>query len=1314
MRHHSFIIAALALACFVGKVQADTTKLLAADGWTKVTTLPTASDIASNYYVFVDNTRDLMLGIGKGVNQNAKWYSLGVYYRTSVDPTAKDFIPLTWTLEAQGTGFAMRNLDQPVSPFQTEWNAAWKFDTNDVYATANDWCKVTLTYLPDGYWTIQNGYYPSSGYLGPWTDSNFTNGAECAANKSGDNIGKFQIYAISRTQFKQNLLDNASESNPVDLTPFYVTNATFDANNRTGWTEEGSGGNNNTAIGCEIWHRSSFKIYQDLTLPNGKYRVSLQIAGTTGVGQVYGTSGSTTKTITNTAAAGDNFRNTVLSMIQDRTFGQVTTDDIEVANGSLQMGMKCETTDQWLVFDNFKLYCTGVDLSAYVTQLADLVNECNDFIDSGVVPEASETAIASAITTYNNTYETAKEYSNAIVALTAALNTYRNDAELQAAYAAYYAFKSHVDGLMNGVDEGDTKTTLTSAINTATNNVEAATTVADINTQKANLRAAAMTFISTTDGQFDITFLASQAYSDWKKKDGSAAGIVADQFLTNRPSTIPSFAESYETTCATTGTVLYQTIADLPAGYYQVGMYAAAMYTSGRGFDTEATEGDANRTYAFAGNLNDAGSILRTGTPISFNTVRNFDDLTTLDVNVHLSSDGSLTFGVQKDANGSNWHFAQIMSIIYSNTPDLTNLKATRDVLVAEAQGLLNSSSDYLTSTQQTALQSAITAGDSADDFDALNTVTLTTLPDAINTAKQQVTIVKANRGLMLAALERFETDYNLADGTDYRRATMSAGAWTDLLTKVNAVSTALDNVELSSNYATVKNELIAQMDATDASLRLFKNYKAMVDGTTALSIAGDYGANSNMDSDATEQTAITALNTAFTTYATAQDADFNVSDFLGENLDFSATAGSTLNSDNSNTIQAVTGWEVAYTDADTWAVLQTNQNDNAGALYIRKNWGSAATKLTVSKHKMLPVGKYRLSLSWNSTLDNMTNLSAYVLDDASTAIGETTTEAQTLTYDFEVTGSATPFDIAIGFQKTGTGNTPAQIIVDNITLTCLRPAEDLLTRDYDPAALWFDATDSKYASATDVTVTPTAPNQIIKAATASQFSGLTQNVIVDGTCANLVITDGYPLEVQEAFTATDASYSRTMSNDWGTLILPFAIASDEDVQLYRLKASDAESMTFELVDEAAANCPVAFKKLSGNGSITITGSEVNVAATSANQADNTTADDWSAEGSYSVQTITSYSGVYYIAANKFWAADDNISLNPFRAIYRYAGSNSVKQFSITVDTPTGIDSIKTGHDTNAPFYNLAGQRVQGTKLSAGVYIRNGKKIILH
>ena len=358
----------------------------------------------------------------------------------------------------------------------------------------------------------------------------------------------------------------------------------------------------------------------------------------------------------------------------------------------------------------------------------------------------------------------------------------------------------------------------------------------------------------------------------------------------------------------------------------------------------------------------------------------------------------------------------------------------------------------------------------------------------------------------------------------------------------------------------------------------------------------------------------------------------------------------------------------------------------------------------------MLPVGKYRLSFSWNSNLENMNNLSQYKLGETTLEIGEDTNE--TLTYDFEVTDAATPFDLTFGFQKTGTGNTPAQLVVDDVTLTCLRSAEDLIARDYNPAALWFDATDSKYASAKNVEVTPTAPNQIIKAAAADQFTGLTKNVIVEGVCGNLVITDGNPLEVQDAFTATSATYTRTMTNDWGTLVLPFALTSDENVQFYSLQASDDTNMTFKKESSVEANTPVAFKKLTEEGSITISGSDVDVVATNSAQNDITTATNWTAEGSYTTQEFANYTGFYYIASNKFWEADGTMTVNPFRAIFRYSGASSVKTFNIRVhDTTTAINGL-TNKSVSGHWYDLNGRKVNSPR-QKGVYLRDGKKMIV-
>ena len=1292
MNMKRYIIAVLALTVFGGfAAKADTDKLTTADGWTKITTLPSATDIANNYYVFVDNSNDLMLGVAKGGHQDTKWYSLGVYYQTSVEPTSADINGKTWTLETQSDGFAMRNLEYPALVFQTESEGPWKWDTNDV-TTPNGWAKINLAYA-NGYWTIENGHDVGN-YIGPWTGGNFTNGAECAGNKTAaDQIGKFQIYAISRAQFKQNLLDNASGSNPVDLTPWYVTNATFDAGNRTGWTEEGSGGNNNTSYGggCEIWNRSNFKIYQNLTLPNGKYKVSLQIAGTTGAGQVYGISGSTTKTVTSSAAAGSNYQNTVLSMIQDRTFGKVTTDEIEVSNGALQMGMKCETTNQWLVFDNFKLYCTGVDLAAYEAQLSELVEDCNDFINSAVVPEACENAISSAITTYNKSYSTAKEYSSAIIALTAVLDTYRNDTELQTAYANYKSMRTKVQELGNSsiyhyTDGNGAKTTFEKVISAANTAVEAALSASTINTQTADIRAAALTFISNVtaeDGNpFNLTFLASTAATNWQTATGLNAAATAPSWSVPKPDeNMADFVESYTEASggeSITGNILYQTLSDMPAGYYTVALYAAASYTPNRGSLVEkCTDGQPNITFGFA---NESSVSL----PVAHRTSLTAEDQVPVNVSVQLPSTGSLTFGIKKTAAGSNWHVAQIYSITYSKDPDLTVLKADRDALVSEAEGLLASSdAAMLTESQKNTLQNAINVGKNAETFDDLNNVTLTILPNAIQTARLQIQQVKDNRVLMITALERFEKDYNLADGTDYSRMTMSADAWETLIEKVNAVTEALDDVSLGSEYATRKDALVAQMDATDASLRLFKSYKAMSDGVHSL--AGGSAADSEMDSDDTEAAAIVALNTAFDTYTLQQTEEFSVGAFLGDNLDFNAAAGSILNGENSNTIKAVTGWEVDYADAENWAVLQTDQENNVGKLYIRSNWTDQATKMTVIKEKMLPVGNYRLSLLWNSTLENMTNLSCYKLGNTSTTIGKATTGAETLTYDFTVT-EPTPFDLVIGFQKTGTGNSPAQMIVDDIVLT------------YMPLAIIL--ADNGTEAESNVT-------------TISSNNGKHAVVTLQG---RTLFKDGSWNTLCLPFNMTEDQVSEQLA--------PAALMELDTKETYNGHQTGLEGTTlylyFKNANAITAGKPYIIKWTEGGTNVTDPVFH------------GVTVSGGSAAGIPSTDGTVTFQGTYtptplvkddpsnlYLGTDNtlYWPAGDNFKVNAFRAYFSLSSGANVRAFNLNfIDSEsTGIKGLKPEVNGQQPeaWHDLSGRRLVGQPMRKGIYIRDGHKVVV-
>ena len=1290
-----YIIAVLILIGCISSAWADTNRLTTADGWTKITTLPSATEIANNYYVIVDNSQDLMVTISNGSHNKGKWYSLSLWYQTSVSPTSSAILSKLWILQKGSYGdgsYALQNVEYPARLLQTEYDKGYLMETNDV-SSPNDWSKLNFAYS-NGYWTIENGQYPASsnagykGYLGPWEETeaitNLPNNRELAGNKSGDFIGRFQIYAISKTRFRENYLAAASSTNPMDVSFIYVTNPTLDLN-IDGWTRSATslGGTAADYYCTETWHSSTdFKFYQNVTsLPEGAYQVSVQARSQTNSGAVYVTVGeNTVSTPVNTTTSSSSMQTEATTML-DRTTGKITTPTISLDEGqSLTMGFMDNVTNHWDVFDNFKLYYLGNDLSVYAAARDAVKTAAENAIASNLVPNACEEAIQTAINSNSGDYTTKAGYVAAQNAIQTALDTYFTN-EIKAAYASFNTFKTNVVGLTTGRSSSDALTTFNTAVTNATTAVEAATAAATITAQIPNLRSAALTYISSVEGQFDITFLASQTVSDWKKMDGSAAGEVT-WAVTNRGDL--SFAENYEETCATTGTVLYQTVSSLPAGYYQVGMYAMAAYTSDRGFATEATEGDANRSYAFAGDFNDASSIQRTGIPIPFKSSFDLSELTTLDVNIHLTGNSNaLTFGVQKDANGSNWHFAQIMSIVYSKSPDLTQLKATRDALVSEAEGLLaGADADYLTSAQKAALQSAITAGNNANTFDDLNTVTLTTLPNAINTAKQQVAQAKAAIPTMLAALERFEKDYNLVDGTDYRRVTMSADAWATLLAKVNAVTTALDDISQASTYTTKAQELVAKMDAIDASLRLFKSYKAMVEGTTALSIVGSYGADSNMDTDATEQTAIAALNTAFGTYASSQSADFTATAFLGDNLDFSAAAGSVLNGDNNNTIQAVTGWEVAYADADQWAALRTDHADYNGKLYIRKNWGSSATTLTATKEKMLPVGRYKLSLSWNSDMKNMTNKSAYIINEASTAIGTATSGAQTLNYFFEVTESAKPFDLVIGFQKTGTDNTPAMIIADDVTLTYLQP-------------------DLSLANAADNTQT------------IEQRAGITFNVTLQ---------------------------DRTLykDNSWNTLCLPFAMTAEQvTAQLAPTDLMELDTdgtydghktgldgtklyLNFKEASSIRAGVPYIIKWASGAN---LTNPSFSAVTISGGSPDGVKSQDDAVtfQGTYAPATLTAAPTNLYLAADNglYYPKAEGFKVNAFRAYFLLgeAAANGARQFVLNFGdgetTGISLTTAPSAKGERSGYYTIHGVKLDKQPTRKGLYIINGNKVVI-
>ena len=252
-----------------------------------------------------------------------------------------------------------------------------------------------------------------------------------------------------------------------------------------------------------------------------------------------------------------------------------------------------------------------------------------------------------------------------------------------------------------------------------------------------------------------------------------------------------------------------------------------------------------------------------------------------------------------------------------------------------------------------------------------------------------------------------------------------------------------------------------------------------------------------------------------------------------------------------------------------------------------------------------------------------------------------------------------------------------------------------------DANAVFYDATG---VTGTGVDLTSVANSNALFKANAGVLAN-TKNVIVDGTCANLVLEDGKPFKAPADFTATSASYTTTINAgaQAGTLCLPFAAAIPEGVSAYTLTYSSGDKAKATAVEATIpANTPVL---LNGSGEKTFTGASVDIDADAENVEGSLTGVFASATvpvNSYVLQKQGENVGFYRVDA------EDPITIKPFRAYLTAAAS--ARSISITYDGITGINDVKVNKvGEKDVYYNLNGQRVSNP--TKGIFIKNGVKV---
>ena len=201
-------------------------------------------------------------------------------------------------------------------------------------------------------------------------------------------------------------------------------------------------------------------------------------------------------------------------------------------------------------------------------------------------------------------------------------------------------------------------------------------------------------------------------------------------------------------------------------------------------------------------------------------------------------------------------------------------------------------------------------------------------------------------------------------------------------------------------------------------------------------------------------------------------------------------------------------------------------------------------------------------------------------------------------------------------------------------------------------------------------------------------------------------------------------SYTRTMTSNWGTLVLPYSLTltGSEPYRLYTISAvSENELVLKQLDGEVAAGTPCVVKR---NG----TEAELTFGANKAalNMAINDQPmDGMKFSGTYWTKDVDNG---YIIAKDCFWNVEklkgvDSVTavkVGPFRAWLDGTSPNGASQLSICVsDTATGIGAagtIDALNDTATEYYDLSGKRLDEPQKGVNIVrMKSGKtkKIII-
>ena len=208
--------------------------------------------------------------------------------------------------------------------------------------------------------------------------------------------------------------------------------------------------------------------------------------------------------------------------------------------------------------------------------------------------------------------------------------------------------------------------------------------------------------------------------------------------------------------------------------------------------------------------------------------------------------------------------------------------------------------------------------------------------------------------------------------------------------------------------------------------------------------------------------------------------------------------------------------------------------------------------------------------------------------------------------------------------------------------------------------------------------------------------------------------------------TVNEISYTRVMSSNWGTLVLPYplTLTGNEPYRLYSIDNMTGEELVLkQLEGVVAAGTPCVVKRNGSEAELTFGANKAKL-----NMAINDQPmDGMKFSGTYWTKDVTNGDG-YIIAKDCFWNVEKlkgvssvtAVKVGPFRAWLSGTSANAPAQLSMRIDgSTTGInaaEALDALNDAEAEYYDLSGKRLDEPQKGVNIVrMKSGKtkKIII-